>query len=105
MTGRDKFLKKKNRELNKIVNQQARLIAKGMKLAKKEYKTDAAKMRRLGKVLVIAAQIKTLRLQYLQIASPPFPKFPEGGNSVKGQAIVGDSGKEEVILNLNHLQP
>lgn len=105
MTDREEFLKKKNKELNTIVNQQARLVAKGMKLAKKEYKTDAAKLRRLAKVIAIGAQIKGLQLKYQLIASQPFPKFPKGSPSVGGIAIVGDQGKEEIILNPNHLQP
>jgi hypothetical protein len=105
MIDREKFLEQKRKEIQEVCKEQIRLTKKAANLAGKVYKTMPARMRNLGKVMVICFQIRSLEIQKQIIISQPIPKkeFPSGGIMGNGPAIVGGTGKE-VFLPLNKLQ-
>lgn len=58
-----------------------------------------------AKILKAGIQIKQFEISLYRIITTPIPRFKQGAVMPKGPAIVGDSGKEEIILRHNHLQP
>lgn len=93
MTDKEKFIAKKKKELENICKQQIFLAKKGAKLALKKYKTQPAQFRKLSKLIIIAAQLKTLEYKKLQIVSQPFPRFAKGGHA---SGVVGDTQNCEI---------
>lgn len=105
MTDREKFIQEKKAEIEKISNDQLRLSKEFKSIAKRPVaKRIETQIERCVKLTRLAILIEQLERQKHLVISQPFPKFPKGGPSV-GIAIVGDSGKEEIILRHNHLQP
>lgn len=106
MTDRDKFIQQKNEEIEKISKEQLRLIKKFKAIARRPVaKRIETQIERCFKLARLSIIIKQLEIQKYLIVSQPFPKFPKGSPPVADRAIVGDSGKPEIILNHNHLQP
>lgn len=106
MTDREKFIQQKKDEIKKVSDEQLKLSKKFKEIAKrpvaKKIETNIDRCFKLNRLAII---IKQLEMQKHLIISQPFPKFPEGGKVPSGPAIIGDSGKEEIILTTNHLQP
>lgn len=105
MTDRDKFIQKKKEEIEKISKEQLKLSKEFKTIAKRPVaKRLETQIERCFKLTRLAILIKQLEIQKHLVIAQPFPKFPKGAPSAR-PAIVGDSGKEEIILTPSHLQP
>lgn len=98
MTDRDKHITKKRKEIEKIAKQQARLIKKAAAIPPlTQSKRMDVNIRRLGKFMAIAMQIRALEMQKQMIVAQPIPKA--SGFLPGGPAIVGERGPELIVTN------
>lgn len=94
MTARDKHIAQKRKEIEKIAKQQVRLIMKAANTIAKPSKHMDVNLRRIGKMIVIAMQVRMLETQKQIIASQPIPKGE--GFAPGALGIVGDGGPESI---------
>lgn len=97
MTTRDKHIARKKKEIEKIAKQQVKLITKAAAMVSKPSRYYKVNLRRIGKMMAIAMQVRALEMQKQIIIAQPIPKkeFQSGG-----PAIVGE-GCRELILTSN----
>ena len=98
MTIRDKHIAQKRKEIEKIARQQVRLITKTAAMVARPSKYHAVNLRRIGKMMAIAMQVRALEMQKQILISQPIPKI--NGFLPGGPAIVGE-GCRELILTSN----
>lgn len=101
MTERDEHIARKRKEIEKIAKQQVKLITKAAAMVAKPSKYYKVNLRRIGKMLAIAMQVRALEMQkQMIIAQPiprPIPNYVPGGIVPSGPAIVGEDGPELII--------
>lgn len=103
MTTREKHIAQKKKEIEKITKQQVRLVTKTAKIVSKPSKRMDVNLRRIGKMMAIAMQVRALEMQKQIILSKPIPRpvpsFVPGGVAPGGLAVVGERGPELILTN------
>jgi hypothetical protein len=98
MANINKVIAEKKAEIELIDREQKELIKQATKLLKKPYKRSKTFMAKMIKAAVLIARVKVLEANKLGIAAKPVPKFPPGAKQQEGEAVVGDAGREKIIL-------
>lgn len=99
MIERDEHIARKRKEIEKIAKQQVRLITKAAAMVAKLSRYYKVNLRRIGKMLAIAMQVRALEMQKQMIIAQPIPNYVPGGVVSGGLAVVGESGPELIVTN------